>query len=129
MVRILRRAGEEAAEVPLEEGVGRVLTAIDDEVSTIEGLDAADLQILRFTARAVLSSRSLKRDDLAPLRAAGLDDREIHDVANVICAFSYMNRLADTLGVALLDDRREWAERLMGKEALDAHLAWGRPTA
>jgi len=129
MVRVFRRAGEEAVKVPLEDGVGLILRAIDDEVSEIEGLDAADLEILRFVARAALASRSLEREHLEPLRAVGLNDREIHDVANVVCGFSYMNRLADSLGVALLADRAEWAERLLGKEALAAHLAWGSPTA
>lgn len=36
--------------------------------------------------------------DLAPLRAAGLSDAEIHDAVQVIAYFNYINRIADCLG-------------------------------
>lgn len=38
------------------------------------------------------------------LREAGFDDRAIHDAAQVIGYFNYINRLADGLGV----DREAW---------------------
>ena len=37
--------------------------------------------------------------DLDALRSAGLDDRAIHDAAQVIAYFNYINRVADSLGV------------------------------
>ena len=37
--------------------------------------------------------------DLNALRSAGLDDRAIHDAAQVIAYFNYINRVADSLGV------------------------------
>lgn len=39
--------------------------------------------------------------DLEPLRAVGLTDPEIHDVAQVISYFNYINRIADGLGTDL----------------------------
>ena len=40
-------------------------------------------------------------DDLAPLRVAGLDDKDIHDAVQVISYFNYINRVADALGTDL----------------------------
>lgn len=44
--------------------------------------------------------------DLDKLRAVGFGDREILDIALVVCKFNFMNRLADGLGVQM-DARRE----------------------
>lgn len=43
----------------------------------------------------------MREADLAPLRAAGLSDRGIHDAAAVVGYFNFVNRLAEGLGVAL----------------------------
>lgn len=42
---------------------------------------------------------AMSRDDLGPLREAGLDDRAILDLTLVVSYFAYVNRLADALGV------------------------------
>ena len=39
--------------------------------------------------------------DVEKLRTAGWSDREIHDAAQVISYFNYINRIADGLGVDL----------------------------
>ena len=62
---------------------------------------------------------------LEPLRAVGLTDDQIHDVVHVVSCFSYMNRLADGLGVSLLAEREALAVTLFGQQALQAHRAWG----
>jgi len=36
--------------------------------------------------------------DLAPLRAIGLTDTDIHDLVQVIAYFNYITRIADALG-------------------------------
>lgn len=41
----------------------------------------------------------MTQGDVDGLRAAGFDDRAIHDAAQVIGYFNYINRLADGLGV------------------------------
>ena len=43
----------------------------------------------------------MSADDLAPLRAAGLSDRDIHDAAQVIAYFNYITRIAEGLGTDL----------------------------
>lgn len=40
-------------------------------------------------------------DDVAALRAAGLDDRGVLDVIQVVAYFNFVNRLVDGLGVVL----------------------------
>ena len=37
--------------------------------------------------------------DIADLRAAGWDDRGIHDATQVCAYFNYINRISDALGV------------------------------
>ena len=43
----------------------------------------------------------MSESDLEPLRAAGLDDRAIHDLCLVVAYFNFVNRVADGLGVEL----------------------------
>lgn len=43
--------------------------------------------------------------DVEALRAAGLDDVEIHDAIQVIAYFNYVNRIADAVGI---EDEPEW---------------------
>jgi len=43
----------------------------------------------------------MNEGDLAPLREAGLTDREILDLALIVGYFAFVNRLADGLGVEL----------------------------
>jgi alkylhydroperoxidase family enzyme len=48
--------------------------------------------------------------DIENLRAAGLNDRAIHDATQVIAYFNYINRVADALGVELETFVRPWGE-------------------
>ena len=41
------------------------------------------------------------REDLDPLRAAGLTDRDILDACQITAYYAYVNRIADGLGVAI----------------------------
>ena len=60
--------------------------------------------------------------DLAPLRAAGLDDRAIVDANQVVAYFNYVNRIADGLGVELEDswpaDQRAERHYVLGRREL-----------
>jgi len=47
---------------------------------------------------------------------------------HVVCCFSYMNRVADGLGVTAHPDDGGWAERLMGAERLATHRRWAEGT-
>lgn len=57
--------------------------------------------LLPFAIKLTLSPGAMRSADLAPLRAAGLDDRAIHDAVQAIAYFNYINRVADGLGVDL----------------------------
>ena len=57
--------------------------------------------LLQFAERLALDPAHFDELHLEPLRAAGLDDRAIHDAAQVVSYFSYINRIADGLGVDL----------------------------
>lgn len=92
----------------------------------VKGLSASEAAIVRYVPRAVLSPHSMQKHHLEPLYAAGLDARGAHDVVNVLCCFSYMNRLADCLGVTLTEERHEWAREFLPEEALQAHIEWAR---
>ena len=48
--------------------------------------------------------------DLDRLRAAGLDDRAIHDATQVIGFFNYITRIADALGVEPEEFIDEWGQ-------------------
>ncbi|MCO4772871.1 MAG: hypothetical protein KDA24_22755 [Deltaproteobacteria bacterium] len=126
LIRAVAKAGERAVELPLQEGVSHVhevLDSLPDAASAI--LDPGDLPILHFVAEAALAPRWMERGKVQYLRDNGLSDREIHDVVHVVSCFSYMNRLADSLGVGVFAaERQEWAARLFGTEALAHHRAW-----
>ncbi len=126
LIRALQAAGEEAVLHPLVAGVGLVHEAIDalpNEAMAV--LSPGDLPILHFVAEAALAPRQMQRARVRLLRDAGFSDDEIHDIVQVVCCFSYMNRLADSLGVGIFtDDKLAWAERLFGAEAVAKHVAW-----
>ena len=57
--------------------------------------------LLQYAERLAIAPASVTEEHLEPLRAAGLDDVAIHDAAQVAAYFSYINRIADGLGVDL----------------------------
>lgn len=87
------------------------------------------LAILQYTIWLTLKPGAVTAGHLVPLREAGLSDAEIHDVVQVVCCFSFMNRLADGLGVSILEGREALAIELLGAEALREHRAWSRDAA
>jgi alkylhydroperoxidase family enzyme len=70
---------------------------VDDwtECVLAEGVGA----LLRFAERLTLEVRSQRPEDVAALRAAGWSDRAIHDAAQVVAYFNYINRVAEGLGI------------------------------
>lgn len=57
--------------------------------------------LVTFALRLTRDPARMSEGDLAPLRGAGLSDCGIHDVASIVAYFSFVNRLAEGLGVAL----------------------------
>lgn len=55
--------------------------------------------MLQYAERLARVPESIDEECLEPLREHGLDDRAIHDLAQVVGFFSSINRIADALGV------------------------------
>jgi uncharacterized peroxidase-related enzyme len=62
-------------------------------------LDAREGAICEFAEALTRAPGHVRERDLAPLRAAGLDDAAISDVVQVVAYFNYVNRVADGLGI------------------------------
>jgi len=105
------------------------VTSLTEGLTALPGLDATDSVIVAFVIELTLQPGRVKQAGLIPLRAAGLDDRAIHDLVQVACCFAYMNRLADGTGVLLLEHQYELARELFGEAALATHLRWGEKEA
>lgn len=75
--------------------------------------------IADYAIRLTLLDEPLGRADLDPLRAAGLSDAAIRDLAQIVGYFNYVNRQVDGLGVTLEDghDGRRWAEMALPDHA------------
>ncbi|MEJ1979338.1 MAG: hypothetical protein WDN49_27800 [Acetobacteraceae bacterium] len=73
-----------------------------------EGLDtpleARERAIVDFTAKLTRAPTALTKTDLAPLRAVGLADLEIHDLIHAVAMFANANRLMQTLGEPVLPE-------------------------
>jgi uncharacterized peroxidase-related enzyme len=63
--------------------------------------DAADRALLLYAEKLTRMPAAVTADDVVPLRAAGFDDRAIHDACAIIAYFAFVNRIADGLGVEL----------------------------
>lgn len=73
-------------------------------------LSEQDRALCAFAEKLTRDTRAMTAADLEPLRAAGLDDRGIHDAGQVVAFFNYINRVADALGV----DPERWLPPLPG---------------
>lgn len=63
----------------------------------------ADRAMLDFALALTETPQTMTADRVAALRAAGFDDRGIHDICAVTAYFAFVNRVADGLGVELED--------------------------
>jgi alkylhydroperoxidase family enzyme len=57
--------------------------------------------MLDYALKLTLTPSAISTDDIAALKAAGFDDRGIHDICTVTAYFAFVNRIADGLGVEL----------------------------
>lgn len=63
------------------------------------GLDVATKALLEYAEKLTLDPSAIGTADINRMRDAGWNDRAIHDAAQVVSYFNYINRLADGLGV------------------------------
>ena len=59
----------------------------------------AERAMLEYVEKLTRAPRSIWKDDLEALRAAGFDDTGILQINLIASFFSYVNRVADGLGV------------------------------
>jgi uncharacterized peroxidase-related enzyme len=65
------------------------------------GLSQKERAMAAYATTLTQSPEAINAADIQALRDAGLDDREIHDLAHVVAYFCYANRIVTGLGVAL----------------------------
>lgn len=58
-----------------------------------------ELALLRYAEKLTLTPGRMEESDIAPLKAAGLDDGEILEANQIVCYFNYVNRSINGLGV------------------------------
>jgi len=68
---------------------------------TAAGLDDRRRAMLRYAVRLTRAPASIERRDVDDLRAAGLDDRDVLELAEVVAYYAYANRIADGLRIEL----------------------------
>ncbi len=71
---------------------------IEDDFETA-GLDDRRLAMLRYSQKLTRTPWKMVEEDVAALRAAEHSDVDILHIAEVVGYFSYVNRIADGLGV------------------------------
>ena len=64
-------------------------------------LSAADAALCAFAEQVTARPAECNETHVERLREAGFDDVAVHDAAQVIAYFNYINRIADCLGVDL----------------------------
>ena len=67
-------------------------------------LGAQDAALCAFAEKLTRTPGAMSAADVEALRAAGLDDVAVHDAAQVVGYFNYINRVADALDVELEPD-------------------------
>ncbi len=64
-------------------------------------LAAADRAMLDYALKLTRTPSDVGGADVDRLRAAGFDDRGIHDICAIAAYYAFVNRMADGLGVEL----------------------------
>jgi len=77
--------------------VDALVAAIKDDWRKA-GLAPADRALCVFAEKLTRTPGEMERADVERLRAAGFDDRAIHDATQAVAYFNYINRVADGLG-------------------------------
>ena len=75
-----------------------LVTALERDYTTapITGKERA---MIDYVVKLTKDATTVRKDDHARLRAAGLDDKAILQITLIAAWFNYINRVADALGV------------------------------
>jgi len=74
------------------------------------GLEGANVALCEYAEALSTTPAAMGAEGVERLRAAGFDDRAIHDATQVISYFNYINRIADGLGVDPETWIRAWGD-------------------
>ncbi len=86
-------------------------------------MDGRMRAILDYTAKLTASPWSVTQADVAALRSAGLDDRQVLSTALIAASYGFWTRLADGLGVEVTEAQaRHFLGWLTGPAAGQAWL-------
>lgn len=79
----------------------QVVTALLEAPVEWVGVSRRERALLVYADRLTREPAATGARDIVELRAAGLDDRAIHDACAIIGYYAFVNRIADGLGVEL----------------------------
>lgn len=65
------------------------------------GLSPKRVAMLDYVEKLTLRPGAMTEADVATLREVGFSDRDVLDIAEVVGYYSYVNRIADGLGVSI----------------------------
>ena len=81
----------------MKESADTLIAAVKTDWRQAE-LSHADRSLCVFAEKLTKTPGDMEGSDVERLRAAGFDDRAIHDATQVVAYFNYINRIADGLG-------------------------------
>lgn len=64
-------------------------------------LSSMDRTMLDYAVKLTEAPATISQADVDQLRAAGFDDRAVHDICTITAYYAFVNRIADGLGVEL----------------------------
>lgn len=83
----------------VDAGLVAALGADPERAAEHPALDEADRAVLRYALKLTRTPRAMTAADVVGLRAAGLTEPEVFEVALLTAYFNYTNRVAEGLGV------------------------------
>jgi alkylhydroperoxidase family enzyme len=100
-----------------------LLAIVRDQEGAATSLSPAELALMRFAAAVAVDASAIRAEDVADLKAHGLSDAEVFDLAVTAAGRAFFSKIADALGV--LPDQAYQAMEPALREALTV----GRPVA
>jgi uncharacterized peroxidase-related enzyme len=91
--------------MPADEQASFIAALSSDRVGEVE-LSDADRALVAYAEKLTRAPAGVDAADVGRLRAAGFDDRAIHDLCAIVAYFAFVNRVADGLGVELEEPGR-----------------------
>ena len=86
----------------MEQGNGELVEAIKDHRwREVAGLNDRDRALCVVAEKLSATPTRMTEEDWGPLRGLGFGDRELLEVAHIVCLFNYLTRLADGFGLQL----------------------------